>query len=63
MKAIVDFTDGSSSLVKVNLSYSRGGVHYYDLTINSEKSFLNFTPGVTKLFTKSEINKLTYIMS
>ena len=62
MKAIVYFKDGNRSLVNVNSAYSRGGVIYYNLTLNAT-STLDFTPGVTKTFTDSEINTLTYVMS
>jgi len=62
MKAIVDFADGSSSLAIVNLSYARGGVHYYNLTLNSLETFLDFSPGITKTFTNKEVVKLIYVM-
>jgi hypothetical protein len=63
MKAIVNFKDGSKGLVAVNSSYSKGGVHYYNLTLNALNTFLDFKPGATKLFTEAEINSLTYTMS
>jgi hypothetical protein len=62
-KAIVKFKDGSSKIVVVNTSYSRGGVHYYNLTLNELNSFLDFIPGDTKLFNAEEIKSLTYTMS
>ena len=63
MKAIVYFKDGSKGLVAVNSSYSKGCVHYYNLTLNALNSFLDFKAGVTKLFTGEEITSLRYIMS
>ena len=63
MKAIVYFKDGSKGLASVNSSYSRGGVHYYNLTLNALNTFLDFKAGVTKLFTGEEISSLTYTMS
>lgn len=62
MKAIVYFKTSKSSLVVVNSSYSRGGIHYYNLTLNSLNTFLNFKAGETTLFTGEEIKKLTYVM-
>jgi hypothetical protein len=63
MKALVDFKNQKSKLVVVNSSYSRGGIHYYNLTLNSLDTFLDFKAGETKLFNEFEIAKLTYIMS
>jgi hypothetical protein len=63
MKAIVYFTDGSEGLVIVNSSYSTGGIIYYNLTLNALNTFLDFKAGITKLFTRQEIESLTYIMS
>jgi hypothetical protein len=63
MKAIVHFSNNTSSLVRVNSSYSLAGIHYYNLTINLLKTFLDFSPGETKIFTQYQIKKLTYIMS
>lgn len=63
MQAIVYFKNGSRSLVVVNSSYSRGGIHYYNLTLNALNGFLDFKSGVTKLFTGEEIKSLTYVMS
>jgi hypothetical protein len=62
MKAIVNFKDGSKSLVVVNSSYSMGGTHYYSLTLNSLNTFLDFAAGLTKFFTGEEITSLTYVM-
>lgn len=62
MQAIVNFKNGTSSLVIVKMSYSIGGVHYYQLTVNALKTFLDFQPGETKTFTGEEIDKLTYVM-
>jgi len=62
-QAIVKFKDGSKSIVRVNQSYARGMVHYYNLTLNSLNTFLDFAPGVSKLYTGEEISELTYIMS
>lgn len=63
MKAIVNFTNGTSTLALVNSSYSRGGVHYYNLTINTLKTFLYFKGGETKIYTENEVEKLTYVMN
>lgn len=63
MKAIIYFKNGSKSLVIVNSSYSRGGVHHYNLTLNALNTFLDFKAGITKLFTGEEITSLTYTMS
>jgi hypothetical protein len=52
-KAFVKFSNGTSSVVVVNSSYSRGGVHYYSITLNS---------GETKLFTGEDVSSLTYLM-
>lgn len=62
MKAIVKFKDGSTSLVRVNASYSQGGIHFYNLTLNALSTFLDFTPGKTDLYTGDKIEKLTYVM-
>lgn len=62
MKAIVNFKNGSAGLALVNKSYSRGGVHYYNLTLNALNTFLDFKGGETKLFTGEEITSLTYVM-
>ena len=61
-QAIVNFADGSKSLVAVNSSYSRGGIHYYSLTLNALTTFLDFSAGETKTFTGSEVSSLTYVM-
>lgn len=63
MKALVDFKNQKSKLVVVNSSYSRGGIHYYNLTLNALDTFIDFKAGETKLFTGDEIEKLTYTMS
>lgn len=63
MQAIVKFKNGTSSLAKVNSSYSRGGMHYYNLTLNSLNTFLDFKPGITKLFAGDEVSELRYTMS
>lgn len=63
MSAIVYFIDGSKSLVKVNLSYSCNGVHYYKLTLNALNTFLDFKPGETKLYKDTDIVSLVYTMS
>jgi hypothetical protein len=63
MKAIVNFRNGTRALALVNSSYSKGGVHYYSLTLNDLSTFLEFKAGVTKLFTCEEIKSLTYTMS
>jgi hypothetical protein len=61
-KAIVHFADGSKSIVRVNMSYSQGGIHCYNLTLNKLNTFLDFEPGETKSFVGSEITSLKYIM-
>lgn len=61
-KAIVNFANGSSSLVRVNMSYSQGGVHSYSLTLNKLNTFLDFEAGETKTFTQAEVTSLKYIM-
>lgn len=63
MKAIVHFKTGKHSLVVVNSSYSRGGIHYYSLTLNGLNTFLDFKAGDTNLYTGDDITKLTYVMS
>lgn len=63
MQAIVNFSNGTKSLVVVNQSYSRGGTHYYNLTLNALNTFLDFKVGESKLFTGADIAKLTYVMS
>ena len=66
MQAIVNFSNGASALVFVNSSYIRAGVHYYDLTVKQPYragGFLDFNPGLRKLYTKAEVTKLTYVMS
>ena len=62
MKAMVDFKNGTSKLVIVNKCYSTGGVIYYNLTLNALNTSLDFKAGETKLLTKNEIEKLTYVM-
>ena len=62
MNALVHFLDGSASVVIVNASYCRGGIHYYNLTLNALKTFIDFKPGITKLFTADEITSLVYTM-
>lgn len=61
-KAIINFSDGSKSIVDVKSSYSQGGVHKYLLTLNAGNSFLEFIAGKTQLFTESDISDLKYIM-
>jgi hypothetical protein len=63
MKAIVDFKNGVSSLVVVNLVHSTGGVIYYNLTLNALKTYLDFKAGETKVFTEDEIKNFVYVMS
>jgi len=63
MQALVTFSNGNITLVKVNSSYSLGGVHYYNLTLNALSTFLDFSTGETKLFIEADITKLTYVMS
>ena len=62
-KAIVHFADGTRSVVIVNLSYSKGGTHFYNLTLNALSSFIEYKPGETKLYSDKEVSKLTYIMA
>lgn len=62
MKAIAEFKNGISAKVNVEMSYSKGGVHYYRLQLNKLKTFLEFEPGETKLFTEDDVKKLTYVM-
>lgn len=61
-RAIVEFKDGTSEAVKVEMSYSKGGVHHYRLRLNKLKTFLDFEPGELKLCTEEEVKKLTYVM-
>lgn len=61
-KAIVTFADGTRCLVRVNMSYSQGGVHCYNLTKNALNTFLDFEPGEQKTYTGAEVMSLTYIM-
>ena len=62
MKAIVIFKNGKRTLAKVNKSYSRGGVHYYNLTLNAG-DWLNWVAGNTDTFVGEDIEELTYVMS
>ncbi len=62
MKAMVEFKNGITKIAIVNSSYSRGGVHYYVLSLNILDTFLDFKAGVQTLYNESEIIKLTYIM-
>lgn len=62
-KAIAYFTDGTRSVVRVNSSYSKGGIHFYHLTLNALSTFLEWAPGKTELYSSDQVSKLTYIMS
>jgi hypothetical protein len=61
-KAIAYFTDGTSSVVRVNSSYSKGNIHFYHLTLNALKCYLDWAPGETRLYSGNDVSKLTYIM-
>jgi hypothetical protein len=61
-KAIVYFADGTKSVVRVNSSYSKGGIHAYHLTLNALDSWLDWAPGKSEVYTGDQISKLTYIM-
>ena len=64
MKALVKFNNNNNNVLTiVNRSFSRGGVHYYNLTLNLLNTVLDFKAGETKQFNETEISKLTYIMS
>jgi len=62
MKAIVNFSNGTSLLVKVDSSWSQGGTHYYRLILNKLNTFLDFEAGEMKLFTGNDITSLRYVM-